>query len=246
MKRLHLISGPRNISTALMYSFGNRENTTVIDEPMYAHYLVNHPDINHPGRDEIIESQSTDIEDIISKMSSENCDTDILFIKNMAHHLVSRDWSFLLDMINIFLIRNPRQLIASFAQVIQSPSMLDIGIEVEYEIFEYLQNHNQKCVVLDSNEVLKNPKNVLSQLCSAVGINFDPNMLQWPSGPKEEDGVWARYWYDNVHQSTGFVKQETSSRAFPEELLPLLENAQKYYDLLCAHSIKAEPNATEI
>jgi hypothetical protein len=239
MKRLHLISGPRNISTALMYSFGNRSDTTVIDEPMYAHYLVNHPDIDHPGREEIIDSQSININEIISQLSNEPHDSDVLFIKNMAHHLKSLDWSFLLGMTNIFLIRDPRQLIASFAQVISSPTLLDIGIKVEYEIFEYLRSKDQKCIVLDSNEVLKDPKKVLKQLCDEIGIDFESNMLHWSAGPRKEDGIWAKYWYDNVHRSTGFAKQSTSSRAFPEELLPLLQKALKYYDLLCAYSLKA-------
>lgn len=246
MKLLHLISGPRNISTALMYSFGSRSDTTVIDEPMYAHYLVQHPEVDHPGREAIIASQATDIDKIISELRNTSYDSDVLFIKNMAHHIESQDWSFLLDMTNIFLIRDPRQLIASFAQIIQSPTLLDIGIQVEYEIFKYLQDHNQECIVLDSNEVLKNPKYVLSQLCIAIGIDFDPDMLHWPIGSRKEDGVWAKYWYKNVHQSTGFVQQETSNRAFPEDLLPLLQKAQKYYDLLCKHSIKSEPNVTEI
>ena len=238
MKRIHLISGPRNISTALMYSFGNRQDTSIIDEPLYAYYLSTHPDIDHPGTDEVLRSQSQSLDDVLSKVIFGAYDTDNVFIKNMAHHLDGVDLSFLSELTNVFLIRNPRQLIASFAQVISSPTLLDIGIQVEYEIFEYLRGKGQKCIVLDSNEVLKNPKYVLMQLCDEIGINFEPNMLHWSAGPRKEDGIWAKYWYHNVHRSSGFLKQSTSSRAFPEELLPLLQKAMKYYDLLYAYSIK--------
>jgi len=157
----------------------------------------------------------------------------------MAHHLDKVDWTFLLDMTNVFLIRSPRQLIASFAEVIPEPTMLDIGMALEYQIFNFLQEKNQNCVVLDSNEVLKDPKKVLTQLCESIGIPFDSDMLNWQAGPRAEDGVWAQYWYHNVHRSTSFSRQKTSDRDFPERLSPLLDKAQYYYDLLYTHSIKA-------
>lgn len=239
MKRIHLISGPRNISTALMYSFGNRTDATIVDEPLYAAYLYRHPEIDHPGRKEILESQSCNPQEVIAQEIYKKYDQDILFIKNMAHHLDGLDWSFILHMDNVFLIRDPEQLIASFAQVVTEPTLLDIGIEIEYQIFQYLLDNGQPTIVIDSNEVLKNPEYVLQALCEKLEISFDNNMLSWTSGARPEDGVWAKYWYKNVHQSTGFVKQKSSERAFPDRLTPLLDRAQKYYDLLCAHSIKA-------
>ncbi len=239
MKRIHLISGPRNISTALMYSFGNRRDMSIVDEPLYAYYLSMHPDIDHPGREEILTSQSQSLDELLSNVIFGTYDTDNLFIKNMAHHLDGVDWSFLSELTNVFLIRNPRQLIASFAQVIPNPTMLDIGIELEYQIYKYLIEKGQKCIVLDSNEVLKNPKKVLNLLCSSLDLPFLDSMLNWAAGPRSEDGIWARYWYKNVHQSIGFSKQKTSDRPFPDRLSPLLEKAQEYYDLLYIHSIKA-------
>jgi len=246
MKRIHLISGPRNISTALMYSFGNRRDTAIVDEPLYASYLNRHEDIIHPGREEILDSQSQNAQEVIDKVFGGLYEQPILFIKNMAHHLDDLDWSFILEMDNVFLIRDPKQLIASFAQVIEEPTLLDIGIEIEYRIFQYLQDHGKPTVVIDSNEVLKNPEYVLGKLCKQLGIPFDNNMISWKKGAREEDGVWAKYWYKNVHQSTGFIKQKSSDRPLPDRLLPLLNQAQKYYDLLCKHSIKATEDVTTI
>jgi hypothetical protein len=239
MNRIHLISGPRNISTALMYSFGNREDITIVDEPMYAYYLSTHPYIDHPGKKEILESQSQSLDEVLSHVFFGAYNTEYLFIKNMAHHLDGVDWSFLCKLKNVFLIRSPQQLIASFAQVIPEPTILDIGIELEYQIFQYLKENGQKCIVLDSNEVLKHPNKVLSKLCSLLDISFDDNMLKWTSGPRDDDGIWAQYWYKNVHRSTGFAKQASSDRPFPERLSSLLKKAQEYYDLLYVHSIKA-------
>jgi len=239
-KKLHLISGPRNISTALMYSFGNRTDTSIVDEPFYAHYLKIFPEINHPGREETLQSQSSDVEQVLQKVIYGTYPTSQVFFKNMAHHLIEVDWSFLKDCTNIFLIRNPRQLIASFAQVIPHPNLQDIGLKLEYEILQNCLDKNLPFVVLDSNEVLKNPKLVLTKLCHQINIDFDEAMLSWTAGAREEDGVWAKYWYTNVHKSTGFLKQVTSERPFPEVLLPLLTEAQEYYDLLCKYTIRAE------
>lgn len=239
MKRIHLISGPRNISTALMYSFANRPDTKVVDEPFYAYYLKTHPEIDHPGKDETLKSQSTELDSIISEVVFKQYENQVFFIKNMAHHLDGIDWTFLNQLTNVFLIRNPQQLIASFAQVIPNPTMLDIGLELEKDIFDYLLENGTTPIVLDSNHILTDPKTVLGNLCKKIDIPFHESMLKWEAGPIGEDGVWAKYWYANVHKSTGFQKQKTSERPFPSHLGGLLEEAMMHYNYLSQHSIKA-------
>jgi hypothetical protein len=235
-KRIHLISGPRNISTALMYSFGNRTDFSVVDEPMYAHYLLHNP-IEHPGQEETLKSLPHSMEEIKKQLIFKplSANQPYYFIKNMAHHFEGvKDIRFLLALDNLFLIRDPYQLIASFAQVIPNPTMLDIGLKKEWELFEYLQDHGKTPFVLDSNSVLADPENKLKQLCTALDIPFSEQMLKWEAGPRKEDGVWAKYWYANVHKSTGFAKQKTSSRVLEKRLYPLYEEAKIYYDKLAA------------
>lgn len=221
-----------------MYAFGNRNDMTVIDEPFYAYYLHNHPSIDHPGRVEVLESQPTDYQTVIKKAVLQPITTDYLFVKNMAHHLDGSDWSFLTSVKNIFLIREPRQLIASFAQVIHEPKILDIGLKLEYEIFEYLRAQGQKPIVIDSGMLLQDPETYLKQLCNKLDIPFSDKMLNWSPGPRKEDGIWAKYWYDNVHASSGFRKQKTSERLFPEHLLSLLEEADFYYNQLSQYRLE--------
>ena len=212
----------------------------VVDEPLYAYYLNEHPNVDHPGRNEILNSQSINFADLKEEVFFSKYNTENVFFKNMAHHFDGLDLSFLLEFRNVFLIRSPKQLIASFAQVIPNPTILDIGLKLEYEIFEFLYKENQKIIVLDSNEILKNPISILTQLCGELEIPFDTNMLSWEAGPRKEDGVWANHWYENVHKSTSFMKQKTSSRAFPVRLNNLLEEAQVYYNVLSKHTIKAK------
>lgn len=233
---LNLISGPRNISTALMYSFAQRTDTVVLDEPFYAFYL-HRSGIDHPGKEEVIESQPTDETTVADKIMKETS-RPVVFVKNMAHHLALMDQSFLNRVTNIFLIRSPRQILASYAQVIETPTLRDIGIEYQYTLFNLLKEKGHLPLVMDSGLLLQNPESVLKQACQHLGIPFMNTMLRWQPGPKSYDGVWAKYWYNNVHKSTGFEKQPTSNRSLPEHLISLNEKAEYYYDRLLPFSLQ--------
>ncbi len=236
--RICLWSSPRNISTAMMYSFAQRPDTIVFDEPLYAHYLkVTQAD--HPGKEEVLASQENNGEKVITDVMEKNYDRTVSFFKQMTHHLIGLEKSFLSDFRNIIFIRDPKQIISSYAVVRPDVIMEDIGIKMQFELFNYLIGKALRPVVLDSNEILKDPEKVLRELCRKTGIPFFEEMLSWPAGPKKEDGVWAKYWYQNVHQSTGFQKQSTSERPLPRHLQPLYEESKKYYDQLFVHSIKA-------
>jgi hypothetical protein len=234
VKYINLISGPRNISTALMYSFAQRSDTLVSDEPFYACYL-SRTNANHPGKPEVLESQSSH-DEIVCQQLFKKHDKPVLFIKNMAHHIEVVNDQFLSQCANIFLIRDPKQIIASYAQVIDDPTLRDIGIEYEYELFERIKS--EKKIVIDSGLLLQNPESVIKQLCTHIGIPFESHMLTWPAGPKSYDGVWAPHWYSNVHRSAGFEKQTTSDRPLPEKLIPVYEAADIFYKKLLRHAIK--------
>ncbi|MEP1032835.1 sulfotransferase family protein [Ekhidna sp.] len=238
---INLISGPRNISTALMYAFAQHSKIKVIDEPFYAYYLVK-TGLNHPGRDETIASMSSDPIEVIDQIHSLEKGNEIVFLKNMAHHHEGLDWSYLKDIHNIFLIRDPKQLIASFAQVITNPTIQDIGLKHEADLLDYVQeNCTHPPIVIDSNDILKDPEKSLSKICRQLNISFQKQMLTWEKGTKSEDGVWAKYWYKNVHNSTGFTKQKTSDRSLPEHCKSLHSEAISYYEKLKAHATEVQP-----
>lgn len=222
----------------MMYSFGRRADTIVFDEPLYAHYL-RVTGVEHPGQDEILASQENDGNKVVQELMLGAFDKPVAFFKQMTHHLVALNEDFLQQMKNILFIRDPKQIISSYAQVRPDVTMQDIGIAKQWELYQQLTGNNQYCTVLDSNEILKAPEQVLSTLCTAIDIPFDKAMLHWPAGPKPADGVWAKYWYANVHRSTGFEKQATSSRPLPAYLEPLYQESKTYYDQLFQHSIKA-------
>ncbi len=225
------MSGPRNISTALMYSFNQREDTIAVDEPFYGYYLAHH-EVDHPGKEKIMQSMETDWNAVLTNLLAPK-ESPIFFIKNMAHHLTGDFQALLQRAVNVFLIRDPRQLIASFAKVIENPSIDDIGLRKEWEIFIGLSSENSKPIVINSGVLLKDPEKGLHLLCNRLGISFDHRMLEWPAGPKSIDGCWAPYWYSGVHKSTGFKKKPaTEDKPLPEHLQNLYEEALPYFEEL--------------
>jgi len=238
MKRINLISSPRNLSTALMYSFAQRTNTKVVDEPLYAHYLAQ-TNIQHPGREAVLQSQSQNAQRVLEDVIFGEYEAAILFIKNMTSHVALLDVGFLENLTNIIYIRNPKQIIASYAKVVSDPiRATEIGTIEQYNLFQQLKAKGKAPIVFDSGELLKNPIVALKKLCAACEIPFEAAMLSWKAGGIPEDGIWAKYWYSNVHQSTGFKKQKTSDRILPEALEPLYQELKPYYEEMYAQSIR--------
>ncbi|MEM7032737.1 MAG: sulfotransferase family protein [Chloroflexota bacterium] len=237
-RRVSVWSGPRNVSTALMYSFSHRADTVAVDEPFYGYYL-SVSDAVHPGADEIIASMECDRDRVISNLTEGSFPANIVFFKNMPHHLVDVPWDFMIKLTNVMLIRDPVEMLPSLAQVLETPIQRDTGYKKQMELHQHLLSQGHTVPVLDSREILLDPAGVLEQLCQQIDIPFDKAMLQWPSGPKPEDGVWAKFWYHSLHKSTGFQPYRPKTAPFPDKLNALLDECQPYYDYLYQHAIKA-------
>lgn len=232
-----LWSGPRNVSTALMYSFAQRDDVRVVDEPLYGHYLrVSGAD--HPGRDDIIANMNCDGAAVMRELlARQERDSSVrLFQKHMAHHLVDLDLGFLRETSNIFLIRNPREMLPSLTIQLPHASLSDTGLKRQWEIFDELRAAGQTAVILDSRELLLDPAGILEKLCEHLGLDFDPCMLSWEPGALAEDGIWAPHWYHAVHQSTGFAPYQPKG-PFPDELLELLADCKPWYDRLFENAL---------
>jgi hypothetical protein len=220
-----------------MYSFAQRTDTHVLDEPYYSVYL-DKSSADHPGKEEVFASLPKD-ELIVTDNIIKDKSAEVLFIKNMAHHIEVLGQPFIPGAINIFLIRHPRQIISSYTKVIENPVMRDIGVAYQYFLFNTLVKQGQAPVVVDSNLLLDNAESVIRKLCNACGIEFQQRMLHWPEGPKAYDGVWATHWYANVHRSTGFNKQLTPEMELPLRLHSLYSEAMTFYEKLLPFSLKA-------
>src|SRR6266480_1185110 len=206
--RIAMWSGPRNISTAMMRSGGNRPDTFVCDEPFYAYYLKA-TGRDHPGRDEVIERGETDWRKVIAQLTGDVQDgKHIFYQKQMTHHLlpeIERGW--LGAVTNCFLIRDPAEVIVSYIKKNHDPILEDIGFVQEAEIFDWVRTHSGEIPpVIDARDVLENPERVLRLLCGAIGVEFTRAMLSWPPGLRETDGLWAKHWYTEVAESTSFRK----------------------------------------
>lgn len=235
--RVCLWSGPRNVSTALMYAFAQRSDTRVIDEPLYGHYL-RVTGVDHPGRDDVLAHMETDGDRVVREVILGSCDRPVLFMKQMAHHLVDLDRGFLRETVNVFLIRDPVEMLPSLAANIPQPVLRDTGLKIQLDLLRELERLGQHPPVLDARHLLCDPEAVLSVACEKIGVPFDEGMLSWTAGPRPEDGVWAGHWYHNVHRSTGFQPYRAKTDPFPDSLRPLLEECRPYYEALTALAVR--------
>ena len=236
--RICLWSGPRNISTTLMYSFAQREDIVVVDEPLYAAYLCNTDAKNyHPGAPEIIASQENDGEKVIDWMMGHH-NKPLVFFKNMTHHLQGLDRSFMKDVVNVILTRDPKEMIPSFVKVIENATINDIGYADHTELQKYFEKNNIPYIVLDSKLILQNTKGVLQKFCALIGVEFADKMLNWEKGARKEDGVWAKYWYQSIHDSIGFMDYKSKTEDFPERYKLLLNSCKPHYEMLVKKALR--------
>jgi hypothetical protein len=236
--KLSIWSGPRNVSTALMYSFRQRPDTGVVDEPLYGHYLRT-TGAAHPGAREVLEAMEGDGGRVVREVILGPCERPVHFFKNMAHHLVGLDRKFLYRITNVLLIRNPQEMLPSLAEQLPEPTLRDTGLDRQVEILDVVLGRGEKPVVLEARELLLDPDGVLREACERLGLPFEEEMLRWPAGPKPEDGVWAKHWYRNVHASTGFAPFRPKAVRFPQRLEPLLEECLPLYEELRGYAITA-------
>ena len=235
-KPICLWSCPRNVSTALMYAFAQREDVKVFDEPLYAHYLKVSGAM-HPAREQVLEALENDGNKVVQEVILQKSEK-LLFHKLMTHFLIGIDTEFLSEVINIIFIRNPEEIITSYSKVIPNPSMNDIGVKQQYELFLDLERRGIEPIVLDSKYLLKNPELMLSKLCKILDVSFDEKMLEWKKGARKEDGVWAKYWYKNIHNSTGFLPYAKKAITLTGSNAELAEECLPYYKFLTAKSIQ--------
>lgn len=238
-RRICLWSGPRNVSTALMYAFAQRPDTRVLDEPLYAHYL-RASGAEHPGAAEVLAAMDPDGPRVLREVVLGPCDRPVLFMKHMAHHLVGLDLGFLARVRGVLLVRDPAEVLPSLARQIPMPTLRDTGLAVQADLLRRARAAGRDLPVLDARLLLRDPRGVLSALCARLEIPFDEAMLSWPAGPRPEDGVWAPHWYHNVHRSTGFRPYRPTREPLPSRLAPLLAECRPYYRAIAAEAIGAE------
>lgn len=234
--RIAMWSGPRNISTALMRSFGNRTDTVVLDEPFYAAYLAA-TGLDHPMRDAVIGAGETDPARVAGHLlAAPPGSAHVVYQKHMTHHMLpqfSRRWLF--GMVNCFLIRRPEDVVASYAAKRTEVRFADLGFAEQAEIFDAVaQRSGRAPPVIDGRDVLTNPEGTLKALCAVCGIAFTDRMLRWPAGRRASDGVWAAHWYGEVERSTGFGAPRPPTGELPAQLARLADRARPIYERLSA------------
>ena len=239
-QKIAMWSGPRNLSTAMMYAFASRGDCAVWDEPFYAAYLKA-TGIPHPMTAEVIAAGEVDPVKVAEACAGAIPDGQSLYYqKHMTLHMIPAfDRGFMRNLTNVFLIRHPARVVASYSKKRESPTLLDIGYVQQAELFDQVAAFTgEPPIVVDSFDIRAKPLEALSKLCSALDIPFTEKMLHWPAGPKPYDGAWASHWYNAVHQSTGLDEPEGALPDLEPEFQKLADQAQPYYDRLAAYALR--------
>ncbi len=237
--RIAMWSGPRNISTAMMRAFENRPDTEVWDEPFYGPYL-HKTRLDHPGADEVIADQGTDWEPIAEKcVGPAPNNSPIFYQKHMTMHMLphmGREW--IRHLTNCFLIREPERVAASYDAVRERPTLEDLGFVQQAELFDYvIKVTGTLPMVIDSRDFLSAPEEMLIAICARLGIPYRTDMIAWPEGQRESDGVWGKYWYNSVWRSTGFAPANDKPLSLSPELVAVAKEAAPYYEMMYQHRI---------
>lgn len=237
--RIAMWSGPRNISTAMMRAFENRGDCAVVDEPFYAHYLQQ-TQLDHPGRDEIIAAGETDWRKVVDTLTGPvPGDKPLFYQKHMTHHMlphIGHDWFSAVT--HVFLIRDPREVLASYLKSRPHATAEDIGVLQEAALYDEIAARTGNAPpVIDADEFLKAPEAQLRALCTLLHIPFTERMLHWPAGPRASDGIWAPYWYDAVLKSTGFEPWRARDLRVPDSNAAVIARCMPAYEALHARRI---------
>lgn len=231
-------SGPRNISTTMMRAFGNRSDTAAIDEPFYADYL-SRTGADHPYREETLKAYPNDFLGVLERIAGSTA-KPLLFLKHIAYHLPEdAGFSILEGWRNFLLIRDPRAMVASFADKFDDVTPIVRSYEIEHRIFSHLTARGLPCPVVDAADILRSPEPMLKALCAGLGIPFDAAMIAWPRGPRPEDGPWAPHWYDAVWASTGFKPVVEKKLTLSNELEAVAACATPAYRALWERRLEA-------
>ncbi len=237
--RIAMWSGPRNLSTAMMRSFDSRADTFVSDEPFYGAFLKT-SDADHPMRDEVIAAMDCGWRSVMATLAGSTPDgSPIWYQKHMWHHMVGPvGYDDFAGFTHAFLIREPERMIASYLRKRETAAFEDFGLERQAEFFEReAERLGHEPPVIDANDVLADPEGLLSKLCEALGIDWDPAMLNWAPGRRSTDGPWAPHWYAAVEASTGFGPPESDPVDLPDDAQRVADRCQPYYERLAAHRI---------
>ena len=239
--RIAMWSGPRNLSTAMMRSFGSRSDTFVSDEPFYGCFLKD-TGADHPMRDEVIAAMDCDWTSVMTALRGPvPGGARVWYQKHMWHHMaVPIGYEDFDGFTHAFLIREPKRMIASYLRKREFAEFDGFGMDRQAEFFEREADRlGAAPPVVDANDVLADPEGVLSKLCAALGIPWDPAMLGWASGRRATDGPWAPHWYSAVEASTGFGPPEADAVDLPDDARRVADRCRPYYEHLAAHRIRA-------
>jgi hypothetical protein len=200
----------------------------VVDEPLFG-YFLKHTGVWRPSREEVLATMDTDPQKIMDSLLNPPTDMPVYFMKHMANHLIDLNLDFLANFENVLLIRDPKDMLLSYSENVKEPTLLDTAYKMQVDLLDFFTERGMPFVILNAKNVLLNPERQVKTLCEKLNISFQDSMLEWEAGRRQEDGIWAKYWYDSVHKSTGFGAYREKDKELPLNLISLHDECMYYY-----------------
>jgi hypothetical protein len=218
-----------------MYSFAQRPDIQVVDEPFFGLFLQRYPEVYRPSREEVMTSMPLEEQAVLLNLKSSAQENKSIFLKNMVNHWPLVNWETKKNWQHVFLFRDPHPVIASFSKQVKHPQLFDLGYAEQLNAIMELEQAGIPFYLLQSEAILQNPRGELEKLCQFLNIPFSNSMLSWPAAARPEDGLWAKYWYHKVHDSTNFATYQSKQYTLPAHLEALAQEATLHYNKILSY-----------
>jgi len=148
---------------------------------------------------------------------------------------------------HIILIRDPVAVLSAWSMVGDvhgdNPTPEELGFISLMSIYSKLESkkicsddEKGRVLVIDSDDLAKDPEGSLLELCKRLSIGYSDSMLSWKKGKHACDGPWAKWWYHSVHKSDGWRSSSTENsqeakkyRVLNPKLMPALKISMQSY-----------------
>lgn len=193
MKRRVLVmwAHPRSTSTAFEWMMRQRGDFVVFHEPFGLSYYNSGDRLSE--RSLHIPPQPEHNYQAVKQKLLQVVQRKPIFIKDMATYIIHlADEEFMTNFTHTFIIRHPRKTLPAIFHHWSDFTFKEAGYEDLWNLFEKVKTQTGKTpVVIDSDDLLQNPIQVIKAYCNAVDIPFIAKALSWQPGDRQEVS-----WYD--------------------------------------------------
>ncbi len=233
---------PRSTSTAFEWMMRQRGDLNCVHEPFgEAWYQGEQPLWPRVAADSV-RTPGLTLESVWQNLQA-MANEGPVFSKDFAHYITSLwDKEFLANFNHSFLIRDPAKTITSMYKHWPDFDEAELGFAEQRELFDKLSDHlGAPPPLIDSDDLLEDPHNIIERWCDAIGIPFIESALSWTPGARDEVSWWdGGAFHENLRNSDGLKPQErryVEMDQLPDRVKNIYDRVLLHYDYLYEHRL---------